>query len=59
VHGDYCANCGRFSSLPPGAHTELSEIDVRCERGAEPHDHAGEERAQRVDRFFASISSKR
>lgn len=49
VHSDYCVNCGRFTSLARDEHVKLSEVDVRCARGRELHDHDEGEKLARID----------
>ena len=52
MHAPRCSNCGRQSTLPATLHTELTEVDARCEHGAVPHEHPDEEKIARIDAFF-------
>lgn len=49
---NYCANCGRFTTLMPHEHIELSPIDKVCEMGNVEHEHTSEEKTARVDAYF-------
>ena len=39
VHDDYCGNCGRWVSLPPTEHVELSNFNDPCTAGPVMHEH--------------------
>ncbi len=53
VHSDYCANCGRFTSLPATDGVRMSDFDEKCEHGHAAHVHSSEEKQARVDRGMA------
>lgn len=56
---DYCVNCGRFVSLEDDEHVELTPpVDVRCSKGAVPHEHSDAEKAERVARWLSEMRVK-
>ena len=54
VHGDFCLNCGRRIGAEPG---RLTEVDLRCERGATPHDHPPSETADRIKAWHDKLNA--
>lgn len=55
VHGDYCVNCGRSTSLSPSEHVNLSPVDVRCDAGPVIHEHSEEEKGKRIAAWIAGL----
>lgn len=58
VHDDYCVNCGRWVSLAPTEHVELS-IDAACTAGRVPHVHSAAEKRASIDAYFKSIHNEK
>jgi|GEM_PF-5418914 len=55
---DYCVNCGRFRSLGPDEHVELSPFDAICPFGAVPHEHSRDEKHSRMAEYMLSARMK-
>ena len=52
IHGDNCVNCGRSVDAPQGEFLDLSQVDMPCTAGVEPHDHSDSEKCARIAAFF-------
>lgn len=53
VHDEFCANCGRWTSLPTTHALVLGPIDEVCKEGRTDHQHFFEKKEQRIVEFFS------